>query len=486
MESLLRLKEYVGGKRWKGYDPYDALNSSLLMAGSFRISYLRFIYTQILKRIPFNLRKLLLVRDGYNPKGMGLFLSAYIALYRATSYQEYLKKAQFFISWLINNSSNGYAGHCWGYNFPWQSKALFFFLFTPTIVNTSFIANAFLDAYEVLGEEKYLEIARSSCDFIIKSLNILRTTDEMICFSYTPLDNTKVHNANLLGASLLSRVYSVTKEDELLDYANRAVEFSCAYQNRDGSWYYGLDGMNKIDSYHTGFILESLYDFARFSGRSDIMEKLILGFNYYRDTFFTTSFSPKCYNNKTYPLDIHSAAESIIVFTKFRTMRADNLELAKKIALWAINNMQDQSGYFYYQKHRFYCNKISYMRWSQAWMFKALAYLCEALGMALLKRKNDKNRGFVNRNSNQIGVYYKDMTEKEFIENCCLALDVKPGTLNRDSSPDNVGTWDSMGYLSLISMIDKEFGISFEGEKLESFRNLGEIIDDLKLRGVLK
>lgn len=44
-----------------------------------------------------------------------------------------------------------------------------------------------------------------------------------------------------------------------------------------------------------------------------------------------------------------------------------------KIAKWAINNMQDNKGYFYYQKTRWYTNKIPYMRWSQAWMFYALA-----------------------------------------------------------------------------------------------------------------
>jgi len=37
-----------------------------------------------------------------------------------------------------------------------------------------------------------------------------------------------------------------------------------------------------------------------------------------------------------------------------------------------IENMQDETGYFYYRKGPFLINKIPYMRWSQAWAFHAL------------------------------------------------------------------------------------------------------------------
>jgi len=41
--------------------------------------------------------------------------------------------------------------------------------------------------------------------------------------------------------------------------------------------------------------------------------------------------------------------------------------------------MQDNSGYFYYQKHKYFTNKISYIRWGQAWMMLALAAPLEIL-----------------------------------------------------------------------------------------------------------
>ncbi len=36
--------------------------------------------------------------------------------------------------------------------------------------------------------------------------------------------------------------------------------------------------------------------------------------------------------------------------------------------------MQSPEGYFYYQKRKYLTNKISYMRWSQAWIFYGLTY----------------------------------------------------------------------------------------------------------------
>ena len=52
---------------------------------------------------------------------------------------------------------------------------------------------------------------------------------------------------------------------------------------------------------------------------------------------------------------------------------------AKKIAGWTIINMQDENGYFYYQKWPFFTNKISYMRWNQAWMMFSLSLLINVM-----------------------------------------------------------------------------------------------------------
>jgi hypothetical protein len=48
-------------------------------------------------------------------------------------------------------------------------------------------------------------------------------------------------------------------------------------------------------------------------------------------------------------------------------------ELAEKVINWTIKNMQDEKGYFYYQLKKGISSKISYMRWSNAFMFYAIS-----------------------------------------------------------------------------------------------------------------
>ena len=102
---------------------------------------------------------------------------------------------------------------------------------------------------------------------------------------------------------------------------------------------------------------------------SDSIEK---GFDFYLSNFFLPDGTPKYYHNKTYPVDIHSPAQLIVSLCRSGKL-VEHRELAEKVLNWTIRNMQDPSGYFYYQKHKLFTNKISYMRWSNAFMFNALS-----------------------------------------------------------------------------------------------------------------
>ncbi|MFH1862327.1 MAG: hypothetical protein ABH878_05890, partial [bacterium] len=57
---------------------------------------------------------------------------------------------------------------------------------------------------------------------------------------------------------------------------------------------------------------------------------------------------------------------------------ATYLSFAHTIACWGIRNFQHDSGYFYFQKRRYWWNRIPYIRWVQAWMFLALNRLIAA------------------------------------------------------------------------------------------------------------
>ena len=380
---LNRLENFIENEAWCGYDPYDGLNSRFLRFLTFNGKWSRIAITQAVKRSPINFRPLLGIRKMRNPKAMGLLAHAYIERYRRKKNQKYLVKVREILDWLITNSSIGYKGYSWGYNFDWQSAVFYLPKGVPTVVNTAFIANAFLDASKILKEKNYLDVARSACDFILNDLNRSYCSEfensiSPFCFSYSPGDKLCVHNANLLAAELLARVYSITREEILLRHAKYAVDFTLAYQNHDGSWYYGILPQQKyIDSFHTGFVLVSLkniLNYLDYVDNSGFRQILLKGYEYYKRTFFEDNGMPHYYHNKTYPIDLHCSAQGIITFLKFSEYDHGAINMAKKVATWAIDNMWDNKNrYFCFQKTKYFINKIPYMRWPNAWMFYALA-----------------------------------------------------------------------------------------------------------------
>ncbi|MFY7900166.1 MAG: hypothetical protein ACOVNY_08275 [Chitinophagaceae bacterium] len=372
------LKNYVEKENFKGWDVYDGLNSKLFQSipiiNKNRLAKLAWI--QFFKRSPFNFRKLALVPKGYNNKGLGLFLGGYCNLYKMNPSQENLDKINFFCKQLIASTSKGFSGCCWGYNFDWQARAFFQPKFTPTVVASSFVANAILDAYDITKDENLLKVARSTGDFILKDLN--RTYDDKgnFSFSYSPLDKSVVFNASLLGSKLLSRLYTYTGEQFLLDEAKKSVTFCCNHQQENGAWAYGTyDFHYWIDNHHTGFNLECLFDYAKYSGDYSFDSNFKKGLYFYLNNFFEADGKCKYYNNQTYPVDIHAPAQLAIFFCK-SGLHKEHTELLKRVINWTIDNMfNTKEGYFYYQKRKQFSAKIPYMRWAQAWMFYALSCL---------------------------------------------------------------------------------------------------------------
>ena len=369
LKSLQNLEHYIESNGFKGYDPYDALNSPVLSGLSFGDKYLRIACIQFLKRMPINFRPLLLVKKNYNPKGLGLFLWGYAKLYATDKNPRYLEQIDTLLDLLDTLKSSDCSGNGWGYNFDWQSRAFFVPKYTPTIVNSSFIGHALLDTWKTTEEKRALDMALPIADFILRDLN--RHEEEgAVCFSYTPLDRYFVHNANLLGASLLIRLYDIIGEEKLKNSALTSLAYSMHHQREDGSWFYAeKDVAHWVDSFHTGFNLQAIKYFLDLGLGEEYRVQFEKGARFYEDNFFQADGLPKYYHDRIYPIDIHAPAQAVVFFSRMGPAFA---ELTRRILEWMIVNMQGSAGYFYFQKHRYYTNRIPYMRWGQAWAFHAL------------------------------------------------------------------------------------------------------------------
>ena len=375
------LFEWCRRRDFAGYDPFDALNSRVFQLSPFhRFRTTRLIWTQLSKRSPVNLRPLARVPQQRNSKGVALLALAALASFRRLRTSKTETEARRLLDDLWERRIRGYSGAAWGYNFPWQSRNFFAPQGTPMVVPTAFAARAFIEAYQTLADDNFLQKARSSCDFILGDLKRTSDSEDEICFSYSPLDQTQIFNASLLGAETLSSVGALTGENELSELAERAARFVVRRQREDGSWTYGTkESQQWVDNFHTAYVLLSL---ARISWSSqganaEIKQALSRGYEYWRERFFLADGWPKYYHDNLYPADAHAAATAIITLLELQPLDPGARPLADKIANWSISNLRDHQGFFYYQRRRFFTVHTAYMRWTQAWMLYALARLLE-------------------------------------------------------------------------------------------------------------
>jgi hypothetical protein len=283
------------------------------------------------------------------------------------------------LDWLIENKSPDYTGFAWGNHFSYESRNGTIRKGMPTVVWTSLIGQAFLDAVDTLQDPKYLRTAAGIAEFLLRHVGKVEFQDSH-CFNYTPELTTKkrslVHNANMLVAGFLGRMYGVTGDATLLREAERAVRFTVNHQREDGSWIYAEGGWwNWIDCFHTGYVLESLHTYIRYTEDRKFEGALRKGYRFFVERFFGDDGTPNYYHNKTQPIDIQCASQGIQTLVNLSGLDERSINIAVRTALWTIRNMQDPAGFFHYRKYPLIVNRTPTLHWGQATMLAALALL---------------------------------------------------------------------------------------------------------------
>ena len=68
------------------------------------------------------------------------------------------------------------------------------------------------------------------------------------------------------------------------------------------------------------------------------------------------------------------------------------------------------------------------------------------------------------------------MTNQEKIALLEETLEIDEGTLTEDMLLEDVDEYDSMAKLSLIVMMDDEFGVKLTGDMIKGFQTVGDIL----------
>lgn len=328
-EVWQELEKYCAARGWRGVDPYDGLNSPLarVLPGKFA----RQAWTQLHRRSPINLRPWCGIGPTLNAKALAL---AALESHDEKLLDELEK---------LRTTEGG-----WGYPFAWQSRAFYAPRGTPNLICTVFAARA----YARWGRK---------CDVSFLEKHLLRERDGERWLAYVPHTDAQVHNINMLGAALLGR--------------RDCLEFSVNRQRADGSWWYG-EAVNQrwIDNFHTGYNLVALKEYENRTGDRSFADSAERGFAFWERTFWRADGAPRYYHNGDHPLDTHGSAQGILTYLAF-----GRVEQARQAARWAVENMWDKRGFFWYQRGRYGTNRMCYMRWTQAWMYHALGELLRVI-----------------------------------------------------------------------------------------------------------
>jgi hypothetical protein len=356
--TVADIRRWGEARDWRGFDPYDALNSPAAPLLTLGTSFGRRLLTQAVKRSSVNLRPLLGIKPAWNAKAIGLVASGYARL-AASGDPTAVSQAERWLTWLVEHHSGGASGLGWGYHFDVQTRFFRYARGTPNAIATSFVAQALLDGAELV-DRRWREPALEAALFL--ESQFLSTGSRGAFFRYLRQEDELVHNANLLACAVLVRAGRA-------EVSRQPLETSLAAQREDGSWPYSEGARGQwVDNFHTGYVLEALAACAR--TLSGLEEPLRKGVSYWIRYLFLEDGTPKYSPESVYPIDAHCYAQAIETHCS-----VGNPAEAKRQARLLIDRMFDPRGFVHFQKRRFSTSRVPFIRWSTAPTFRALARL---------------------------------------------------------------------------------------------------------------
>jgi hypothetical protein len=254
---------------------------------------------------------------------------------------------------------------------------------TPNLFQTVNAAIAFADLHEITRDDDDLQPALAAVEWMRGGLGTLEAGNESVVWRYYPHEDAVVYNVNALAAALLSRLALATRNDELASLSQRTLEFVVSEQNPDGSWFYARGPRGRwIDGFHSGYVLEALYESARRIPNPRVDQALDRGMEFFRARLLEPSGLPRYMHDSLYPIDAQNCAQAIQLLAKLAQRDPDHLALARRayeqtarsLLVWCHSG-EAVHAYVRMQRGRWLRNDLAAIRWGVAPMLLALAHL---------------------------------------------------------------------------------------------------------------
>lgn len=369
--SLIKdLNLWLEKNEYKGIDPFQ-LDEKAFKLGKY-FPFIRALRKLLKPFHPFIPKSIFTSSQVlYYPKAIGLIIGANSLMFRLTKDQKYSVSNPHLFQILKDLRSPGFQHHCWGLPFEWGQHPRYP-KDTPFVCVTCPIGHGLLDYYETFQDYEAFELCKSIAKYLIEENGCDDLGNGQISLYYSPLDRKYAYNSDIMAASFLYRLLQHDPHESYRHFADKLIRFVLTAQNADGSWNYadkrGQQEIATIDNRHTGFVLEALSVLHKVTHDPMLYDHLQKGKTFYLENLFNQNI-PKWSPKQTYPVDIHDVAQAIITLAEL-----GEFEKAQQTTFFAIKNMFNGKDEFYYKYfENGGVNKTVFIRWGQAWMYRALA-----------------------------------------------------------------------------------------------------------------
>jgi hypothetical protein len=322
------------------------------------------------------------------------YAMAFLFLAEALGEKQYYRRALHFLDVLEQTRCPGYENYCWGYPFDWETLRGTIREGTPLITTVPYVYEAFKQAYQIDGGDRWRQIMRSIAEHATKDYQDVETSAHASTCSYTPdpRDSVRVINANAYRAFLLMSAAVDFSEERYKKIAERNLNFVIESQNADGSWYYATDGQRHfVDHFHTCFVLKALAKIEMLTGDPDCAAAIKRGVQYYVTNLFNERGLPKPFSRPprliVYRQELYDYAECInlAILLRGRFPKLDSIlsiVVDEVLGVW-----QKPDGSFRSRQLLMGWDSTPMHRWAQSQMFRSLCFLLRE------SRMNDSQSG---------------------------------------------------------------------------------------------
>jgi hypothetical protein len=319
------------------------------------------------------------------PIGDAHYAMGFFFLAQVLGQEQYYRRALHFLEVLEQTRCPGYEHHCWGYPFNWETMRGTIREGTPLITTVPYTYEAFKQAYEIDGDDRWSGIMRSIAQHALQDYKDFETSPTASTCSYTPdpRDSLSVINANAYRAFLLTSAALDFSEEKYRRTAERNLNFVIESQNPDGSWYYANDGKRDfIDHFHTCFVLKALAKIEILTGDRGCTKAIERGIAYYVRTLFDERGLPKPFSRPprltVYRRELYDYAEcvNLAILLRGRFPELDDLlpiVLDQIVTVW-----QKPEGFFRSRQLLLGWDNTPMHRWAESQMFRSLCFLLYA------------------------------------------------------------------------------------------------------------